>query len=272
MEFLKFFSDEACYSDYENIIFSIGTSELPTTHLEQTVYPIIKDKCSMDKSLIIAIDKLYFRGEDIPQTVGFGYNQRVYELNKIEINNCNGKYFYKYDNKNNDEKLLIGFFKENIPSTRYGGIVKNDFTYTFDIELTSNDENDKKWKLFKSVIVKLLNADKKVFINNWAFTNSTIFERINQDRVVRRDVNIGHYYEFFPELGKILKDIVSENQQKIQNLFITVVNVIKPIYQEFVQPIQQSQQYLQPQQENNEENPMNSQQGGRRKQKKNRIM
>lgn len=188
---------------YSNYVFSIGTHN----NLEQVFFPFAKMNGPIQNSIIFAIDPDY-HPEKLPTNLYYKY------LDLRRIFNYSNMVCY-YDTENNVE---VYFISESVTSsyTDYRYEAAESFNYTLKCPTEAVE-----WRYVEEFLRKLVENRKNIYINNWAFMNSRYFKEIDgRMRCFSRD--IGHFYEYFPELGYILHKLFTQYANSITvNMFIT---------------------------------------------------
>ena len=191
---------------FNKYVFSIGTYQ--GEHFEQLMFPLK----TVENTIIFAIDEKYnLLDTTVPfiQFEGLTYNN---VSKKIKRNA-----FY-----NKEYNILIIFIDENIRSSyNEKGITHSDFLYTLDCNPKTND-----WFIFERFLLELLEKNKTVYINNWAFFNTRYFEEVNH-KLLYRYRDTGHYFEYFPELGYIVYN--TYRMYPDSKIYITIQNKVKSI-------------------------------------------
>lgn len=176
--------------DFKKYVFSIGTYEGDS--YRQACFPIKNYK----DTLIFAIDEKYTEMDTSESSIFINNYKLIQQKNK----------FMYYNEENN---FMIIFNPNNIHSEYYqkGDLpVYSNFIWTLTCKPKSN-----KWESFEYVLFLLLKGNKRIYINNWAFFNSRYFEEVG-GKIISRNRDIGHYFEYFPEIGYILKKLYNENK------------------------------------------------------------
>jgi len=195
---------------FTKYVFSIGTYE--GEYFEQLMFPLK----TIEDTIIFAIDEKYHL---IDKTVFSIEIEGLKYLNISKKIKLPG--FYNKVNNN-----MIIFIDKNIRSSyNEKGITHSDFLYTLECKPETND-----WFIFERFLLQLVEKNKKIYINNWAFFNTRYFEEVNK-KVLYRYRDTGHYFEYFPELGYIIFNIYTlypecklyitlyENVQKIDCIY-----------------------------------------------------
>jgi len=209
---------------FKNYIFSIGVFQQERTSmysrlvLDQIFAPLYRPKPLDDISgtLIFAIDPLF---KDYPFPDELKYRIGKHEIVLQQITNSNGDIYF-YDTRFNIQLVFIG---EKLDS-QYGEQQKwvfKSFNKTFkcmpDIIINGRQNY---WVDLYYFIQYLLYCDKKVFINNYAYVESTLWVYPKDKNPYCKKLTENRYFEFFPELGFIL-NILAISDRNAQSIYIS---------------------------------------------------
>lgn len=260
MEFLKYFDIVNDVVTTGLITTDVVTTNLVTTNVESTYnrVPILKDNriqlsmCSIQNVIFSlgcherdSYHQLFFpfyNGVEICNTVVFGidpeYNPHKYEKDepifiKIKDNQLKFRKLFNFR-----DIVVLSELEQNIhvfiiPSTietDYRGFrseAAESFAFTRDCSTSTE-----KWVEFYRLIEKCIVSEKRIYINNWVFTNSRYFKLVNGvHKCFYKD--IGHFFEYFPEMGFLLNQLYgcwhSRNEIKIGITVFTNKMTIVPI-------------------------------------------
>ena len=181
-------------SSIENVIFSLGTYERHS--YEQLFFPIYKGTNEFNNTIIFGIDPEYSISTS-KESRFISIKDKQYKFSYLfsfkEIQ-C----FYEFD-KNIQLYIISSSIKTEHPGFR--AEAAESFAYSKDCSTTSEQ-----WSYFYKPLELLIRNDKCIFINNWVFTNSRFFKLINGS-YKSFFTDIGHYFEYFPEIGFILNQL-----------------------------------------------------------------
>ncbi len=203
--------------NYQNIVFSFGTYE--NGSYEQTVFPFLSTNQSMDHSIIFSIDPEYNNNKN----KNFIINNTEFQY----LGTTNGIQVYSAP-KNN---IFLYMITEKIPTSypQFKGESYETFSYTQECSMKNPF-----WTDFTNLFELCIQHNKKIFINSWVFTNSRYFKEV--DGIYRcYSKDIGHYFEYFPELGFILREIYEK--KKWDDIYITGFFKVNNIYKRMVKKI-----------------------------------
>ena len=193
-----------------NVIFSLGTYERDS--FNQLFFPM--NNKVQNNSIVFGIDPEYsnFFAKD-KSSLFLTINEEQLKFSQLFIFKDTIVY---YEKERNIQLYLI----RNSIQTEYRGFrgeTAESFEYTKDCS-TRNDD----WLVFYRLIEKLIRDEKNIYINNWVFTNSRYFKLINGNYKAFFS-DIGHYFEYFPEIGFILNQLYGCWYSRCQiKLYITV--------------------------------------------------
>jgi hypothetical protein len=206
MDFIYSLSNIDKLWSFNKYVFSIGTYQ--GENFEQLMFPLK----TVDNTIIFALDEKYGL---------FDFNKVYIEIDGLEYSNVSKQIkFNAFYNK--EYNILIIFINENVRSSyNENGTTHLDFLYTLDCNPKTND-----WFIFGRFLIELLEKNKKVYINNWAFFNTRYFEEVNH-KLLYRYRDTGHYFEYFPELGYIIYN--TYKMYPDSKIYITLCNKVKHI-------------------------------------------
>jgi hypothetical protein len=191
--------------NYNKYVFSFGTYENNST--KQTIHPFIKHNIPINDSIIFTMDERYTDYKD-------GIFPLYHQQKRV---NCHIKHqsnnYSVYEN--DDYSVIIFMIPKNVPTKycQFRGNPQKNFHYTFGC--TPNSQ----WNAFSQFLSSLMNAEKYIYINNWAFYNLRYPDPIT---LKYKNGDNGHYFEHFPELGYILHKLIRYYKQP--NLYITIIH------------------------------------------------
>jgi hypothetical protein len=185
------FIHEVDETSYKHIVFSFGTYEKYS--YEQMLFPLLNT--TIRDTIIFAIDPQY-------DTI----NTNILKINRSSNNSLElvrrNAYRYYCEEYNVEVFLVPQKIESEYNQYRYNEV--SSFSYCRQCPAKGDD-----WKTFYSFLNRLIEKRKKIYINNWVFTNSRYFREVNG--VIRAfNGNIGHFFEYFPELGFILYKLSEE--------------------------------------------------------------
>jgi len=189
---------------HNKYVFSFGTFEINNT--KQSIHPLIEHNIPINDTVIFTMDERYTNYKDDMFSL---YHQQK----RID---CSKKYqrngLCAYENENHN--VIIFMIPKNVPTKypQFRGNPQKNFQYTF--KCRPNEQ----WDIFVRFLSSLMVAKKCVYINNWAFYNLRYPDPITMKY---KNVDNGHYFEHFPELGHILHQLIKYNE--CTNLYITII-------------------------------------------------
>ena len=215
MNFLRLL-DPRLFQDYKNCVLSIGTYQ--SNSFDQMLYagPI-------DDTIVIAIDPEYYRKRFYEETL-FIQGRKYRSFNDfIQAGNPLFISIYKCIEARHPRHLVV-FIPQRLLTDYPEASNKDQGNFSYSFHLTPQNLN---WIKFKDFLLHLIDLEYTVYINNWAFTNSRVELDINgHTKMVNQ--TIGTHFEYFPELGCILKQIYPRIE-KSPRIFITIQPQIKRI-------------------------------------------
>ena len=206
MNFIYSINDIDNLWSFTKYVFSIGTYEKDC--FDQLMFPL----ATIRDTIIFAIDQEYrWLDTDVDYIV---IEKLIYYNVSTKIKQIG---FY-----NKEHNHMIIFVKENIQSSyKQTGTTRSDFLYTLQCKPTMNH-----WLRFERFLIKLLEKNKQIYINNWAFFNTRYFEKINE-KMQYRFQDTGHYFENFPELGYTIYSVYKMFSGS--EIYITSLEKIKEV-------------------------------------------
>ena len=191
---------------FTKYVFSIGTYE--GDYFEQLMFPLN----TIEDTIIFAIDEKYHLLDKTVSSIEIDGLKYLNISKKTKLTS-----FY-----NKIHNTMIIFIDENIRSSyNEKGITHSDFLYTLECKPETKD-----WLIFERFLLQLIDKNKKIYINNWAFFNTRYFEEVNK-KVLYRYRDTGHYFEYFPEVGYIVFNIYKLYPQS--KLYITLYEKVQKI-------------------------------------------
>lgn len=205
---------------FKRYIFSIGVfkEERSRLVLDQIFAPLVRPipLDDISETLIFAIDPL-FNGYPFPDELKYtmGKTEIVLEKNT----NDNGSiYFY-----NSAFKIQLIFIGERLDS-QYGEQQKwvfKSFNKTFQcVPGKTMNGHPNYWIDLYYYIQYLLYCERKVYINNYAYVESTLWVYPKNKQPYCKKLTENRYFEFFPELGFIL-NMLAISDPNAQSIFIS---------------------------------------------------
>jgi hypothetical protein len=186
--------------------------------LDQIFAPLYRPKPLDDirETLIFAIDPL-FKDYPLPDELKYKIGTNEIVLNRIT--NVNGAIYY-YDTQFKIQLVFIGEKLDSQYDNQQQRVFKSfnkTFKCTPDIIIHGHQNY---WVDLYYFIQYLLYHHKKVFINNYAYVESTLWVYPKDKPPYCKKLTENRYFEFFPELGFIL-NILAISDPNAQSIYIS---------------------------------------------------